>query len=285
MSTAIASMIHVRPMTTADLDQGYALSAALRWPHRREDWAALLQLGLGYVAERDNAVIGTIMFWAYGQTAASLGMVIVADNFQGLGIGRNLMRAVLDAAGERSVNLRATEDGRPLYEKLGFTACGFIHQHQGSGFAAETFQTAGSDRLRPMRLDDRNRLIEIDRAVTGLERNALYASLFADGEGIVLERDGKIAGFTIVRQFGLGFCIGPVIATDVECAKRLISYGLSQKTDQFMRLDVPHTSGLSEWLDSCGLKQVGRLTSMLRGQAPVADSPLTQFAIVGQAKG
>ncbi len=49
--------------------------------------------------------------------------VYAEPEFRRRGIARQIMRAILDWAGERglrSVNLHASDEGRPLYEKLGF---------------------------------------------------------------------------------------------------------------------------------------------------------------------
>jgi GNAT superfamily N-acetyltransferase len=82
------------------------------------------------VAERAGRFLGTVMAWRYGEDFATVGMVIVASDAQGQGVGRKLMEAMLDRLAGRTVVLNATAAGLPLYEKLGFVETGVIHQHQ-----------------------------------------------------------------------------------------------------------------------------------------------------------
>ena len=102
---------------------------------RREDWEFALNLGAGVGAEDDGGLLGTALHWKFGADHGSLGMVIVAPEQQGRGIGRDLMTRTMDALGTRTTFLNATRAGLPLYEKFGFKAAGSIHQHQGTGGA------------------------------------------------------------------------------------------------------------------------------------------------------
>ena len=49
MQTAVDSQVRIREMTADDLDAASALSRAVRWPHRLEDLAVMLQVGEGVV--------------------------------------------------------------------------------------------------------------------------------------------------------------------------------------------------------------------------------------------
>ena len=59
----------------------------------------------------------------WGADYASVGMMLVAARYARRGLGRALMEHLLRVAGDdATVTLFATDIGRPLYEKLGFTA-------------------------------------------------------------------------------------------------------------------------------------------------------------------
>ncbi|MCC7275681.1 MAG: GNAT family N-acetyltransferase, partial [Alphaproteobacteria bacterium] len=99
----------IRAMAEDDIGQAHALSQAVRWPHRPEDWRLLRAAGHAIVAtDAAGAVVGTGLWWPYGSNVGSLGLVIVAPDRQGAGIGRRLMDAILAAAGERTMLLNAT---------------------------------------------------------------------------------------------------------------------------------------------------------------------------------
>jgi predicted GNAT family N-acyltransferase len=258
-------------MTAEDLAAAHGLSREQQWPHREEDWAAMLQLGHGLVAERDGAVLGTTMWWLFGDSHASLGMVIVAKAAQGMGVGRKLMEGAIAAIGDRSILLNATDEGLNLYRSLGFDVTGTVYQHQGAPFDVPIAQLIPNERVAPMKAGELADISRLDRAATGLDRSAVIDYLFDAAQGVVLNRDGEQAGYALFRRFGRGYSIGPTLAPDIGGARALISHWLGSNTGMFCRLDVPEDSGLSAWLDELGLPCVGRVTRMCRGTPPPAN--------------
>ncbi|HEY8609681.1 MAG TPA: GNAT family N-acetyltransferase [Roseomonas sp.] len=275
----------LRPLTEADLPAAQALTAALRWPHRIEDWALCLNLGEGLAADLDGQLVGTALGWRYGDEAAALGLVVVADAAQGRGIGRALTEGVMRSLGNRSVTLCATVSGAPLYRKLGFADAGTVHQHQGSSFSAELVALPPGQRLRPPGRSDAPALAALDAQALGMHRDALIEAVLSTSDGVVLDRDGEAIGFALIRRFGHGQVIGPVVAPDADGARALIAHWLGSRSGQFMRIDVPGDSGLSPWLESLGLARVDTGEVMIRGAPPRGSGAVSRFALVSQALG
>ncbi|WP_419900849.1 GNAT family N-acetyltransferase [Roseomonas sp. USHLN139] len=284
-----AGSVTVRRLAPDDLEAAARLSRAVAWPHRVEDWQFVHALGFGHVAEAEGRLLGTAMAWPFGTAHAALGMVIVDPAAQGRGIGRQLTSAVLAGLEGRSVQLTATAAGFPLYASQGFVPEGApIGQHQGAAFSVGLVPLAAGERLRPLGRSDPGRLAAMDRAVTGQDRGTVLEALLATAEGVALERDGATVGFSLLRRFGRGHVIGPVIAPDAAAARALIAHWLGVRSGQFLRIDVTAESGLSPWLQEMGLAHVGGGTPMRRGAAPavmpVAGGP-RRYALVSQALG
>ncbi len=275
----------LRGMESDDLARAHALSRALQWPHRAEDWDFLLQRGWGVVAERDGEVVGTAMAWPFGPKAATLGMVIVAREAQGMGVGRRLMQAVLDGLGDRTVMLHATAEGLPLYRTLGFEPAGTILQHQGAAFSVPLPELLPDERVRPLGASDTDTIVDLDRRATGMDRGELLQVLAEQSQGVVLTRGHEPVGFALFRRFGRGYVVGPTVAPDLGGAKALISHWLGSNAGMFCRLDVPDDCGLPGWLDGLGLQCVGRVTRMVRGKALPRDPAARTFSLVTQALG
>jgi len=272
-------------MTVDDLAAAHILSSEQKWPHRIEDWEMLFGLGFGYVVERDGAVVGTAMAWLYGDNAATLGMVIVSPSAQGMGLGRQLMEAVLAELGDRTVLLNATDEGAPLYRKLGFEPVGPVFQHQGAAFAVPMAELIPEERVRPLGAKDMPTLHALARRATGMDRDALLDALVPGAQGVVLTRGNEPVGFALFRRFGRGYVVGPTIAPDTGGARALISHWLGSNSGMFCRLDIPEESGLGAWLDELGLPCVGRVMRMVRGPAPASDPSITTFSLTTQALG
>jgi GNAT superfamily N-acetyltransferase len=285
MATGIEAMVDLRRMTVDDLAAGHGLSSEQKWPHRIEDWEMLLSLGLGYVAERDGEVIGTAMAWLYGLDAATLGMVIVSPAAQGMGLGRRLMEAVMADLGDRTILLNATDEGAPLYRKLGFEGIGPVFQHQGAAFSVPVAELIPDERVRPLGAKDMPSLHGLARRATGMNRDAMLDALVPGAQGVVLTRSNEPVGFALFRRFGRGYVVGPTIAPDVGGAKALISHWLGSNSGTFCRLDIPEESGLGGWLDELGLPCVGRVMRMVRGSLPQTDPAVQVFSLTTQALG
>lgn len=285
MATGIEAMVDLRRMTVDDLAAAHILSSEQKWPHRIEDWEMLFGLGFGYVVERDGDVIGTAMAWLYGSDAATLGMVIVSPKAQGMGLGRRLMEAVLNDLGDRTVLLNATDEGAPLYRKLGFEPIGPVFQHQGAAFAVPMAELIPDERVRPLGVKDMPTLHGLARRATGMDRDALLDALVPGAQGVVLTRCNEPVGFALFRRFGRGYVVGPTVAPDTGGAKALISHWLGSNSGMFCRLDIPEESGLGSWLDELGLPCVGRVMRMVRGQEPTRDASVTTFSLTTQALG
>jgi GNAT superfamily N-acetyltransferase len=272
-------------MTSADVPAAHALSVRLKWPHRLEDWAMLQRIAEGFVAEDGEHLIGTAFTCPQG-AFATIGLVIVSDDYQGQGIGRKLMELALEACTPRTAILNATLAGAPLYISQGFVEFGLIQQHQGLAQASDSPALPVNERSRPLTVSDRARQLELANAGSGLDREAVLNVLLDVTEHAVgIERDGQLYAFAILRSFGRGYCVGPVIAQTADQAKHLIGALLAQVPDTFVRIDIPADCGLSDWLETAGLKQVDKVAQMARGTPPQSAGGVSQFALVTQAMG
>jgi hypothetical protein len=106
------------------------------------------------------------------------------------------------------------------------------------------------------------------------------------GQVAVVREGGSISGFAILRDFGRGKVVGPVVCADTETAKSLISFSMGSETDTFIRIDLPEESGLYEWLSDLGLEHVGEHVRMtLNPREPEKQNAVKTFALASQALG
>lgn len=276
----------LRPMHAGDLDAVHRLVVQWSWPHRRDDCALLIELGDGVVA-MDAAwqVVGVGMWWGFGADVGTVGMVMVAPEHQGRGIGHALMTALIAAAGPRALMLNATAAAVPLYERRGFRPVGLVRQHQGQvvGPAVVCF---ASRKVRPALPTDRDALSMLDAVAFGADRTALIARLVADGAAWVMDGGAGLDGFAIVRTFGRGQLIGPVVAANEDDAIALIATAARTSQAGLLRVDIPaHAQRLAAWLTEAGLPAIDTVTSMVRGTWPQAQARAQRFGLTLQALG
>ncbi len=271
-----------RPITAEDVPAAHALSVQLKWPHREEDWAMVQRTSEGFVAEHAGQLVG-VAFACHQGDYSSIGLVIVSDAHQSKGIGRRLMQLCLHAAEPRIPILNATALGAPLYFSMGFVEFARIQQHQGVPVLTAAVEGLACRQLSAV---DFPSVIKLANAGSGLDRTRVLNDLLANAEQTIgLEVDGTLQGIALLRQFGRGHCIGPVVAQNRQQARQLISQLLRSIPGAFVRIDIPVACGLADWLESLGLACVDRAPRMVLGAAPVSRDAIEQFALVTQAIG
>ncbi len=201
----------VRALRAEDLDGALAANDAVGWRERRilfEFYGARDDTAL-FVAEVGGEIAGTGGATVFPGTPATgwVHGIVVRPEHQRTGLGARLTEtaiAWLRARSAATVLLLATDAGRPVYERLGFTA--------GERYGSFAWPTTGSDghaTTEPMQASHLGAMLALDREATGEDRSGFIASLATSGW--VATRGGEIAGFHLACPWGGG----PTIARDV----------------------------------------------------------------------
>ncbi|MBF9002220.1 GNAT family N-acetyltransferase [Vibrio nitrifigilis] len=287
-ATATDITYQLRPMDNNDLESAYQLTQNLHWPHRREDWATMLKLSHTVGLEIDGKLVGTACSVVQGQHA-SIGLIVVADEYQGLGLGRRLMEAITQLAGQRHLFLTATVAGKPLYEKLGFHVYGRIKQFQGNAKCPTDYPSGSLSNelsLRQYQTSDHDSIIELMNSASKMERTKVAEEIFEISEEIVLlEKNHQLQGFAAFRPFGRGYAIGPVVAQNQSEATTLIESILAKYQGRFIRIDTPIQFDLEPMLLKWNLQQADDVTLMSLGPHPYSEQAPYTYGVVTQAIG
>ncbi len=256
------------------------MSADVSWPHRLEDWAFVAGISSGVAAMEGDRVVATALATPFAPVGM-VNLIIVDAALRGRGLGRDIMCRAMESIAADAWRLVATQDGLPLYEKLGFHVTGEILQHQG---LVSAITSTGSAEWATA--DDLAAMLALDTITTGMNRQTLYAALANEARFTVLRGDTGITGFAAVRDFGRGEVAGPVIARTLDDAQSLLSVIMAERTGQFLRVDTSAEAGLGPWLAERGLPHVSGGLLMQKGELP--ESPFrshTIFALASQALG
>lgn len=264
--------IHITSFEAAHLEGALRLSIEAGWPHRAEDWELNLSVSKGVVALKDGEIVGTALCTIFGEVA-TMNMIIVDERLRGRGLGRALMDEIIALGGTRELRLVATADGLPLYEKMGFVATGKVLQQQGIA------QDVTPDLPVEMgAVPDMSALAAMDLHASGLSRAGLLETIAEQGS---LLRCGD--GFALLREFGRGRVVGPIVASNADEAKALLAQAAHLCAGQFLRVDLLADSDLRETATQLGLLSAGGGIVMKRAARVQDPSAFKTFALASQA--
>ncbi|MEE1939561.1 GNAT family N-acetyltransferase [Streptomyces sp. TRM 70361] len=316
----------MRRLTLGDLPACLDLAADRGWVRREHKWRLLLTAGQGYGidAPADDSsppaapgapgapeppgppepsepadrvrrkLIGVCVLTPYGppphvprgRPSASVSMVLVAGRHARRGLGRLLVRHALAEAGDATVFLTANDSGRPLYEKLGFTAVGTVVRLTGEFTGAHAADHRAGPRpdlrVRDATAADLPAVLALDAPVFGADRTHLIVRLPSLADRFAVAAPGapgaELTGYAARWPGGDAAVIGPVVAEDESTARALITE-LAAHAGGPVRIDADaRHSGLRSWLRDRGLTERTAHTLMVHGAPDLPGDPGRRFA-------
>lgn len=265
--------MEIQPLNAEMAPQAGAVGIACQWGDQTEHFRFYVQNPHchAYAALVDGVLAGTSAAIVRG-TVGWIGHVTVLPEYRNHGFGTALTRVALEqleAAGCSTQLLIATEQGRPIYERMGFRALTRYVLMSGPSLGA----APGHQRLRPMSPADLPQVLELDRAMTGEDRSGQIEPLSTWGYVMVDSRTGRLTGYYVRPPWGLG----PVVALDPEDGRTLVNLARSIDSRHGSVVTVTavpeENEAALEHLSGAGFTVVGYPLRMVRGGDPPAWTP------------
>lgn len=276
-----------------DLSQLHALSIAVGWPHRAEDWRSLLEVGHGFAAlDEIDRVLGSAMWFPHGDDFATIGMVITSPRLQTNGAAQWLMRKLIaEELGTRRLRLNATRAAYRLYRSLGFSPRATVHQCQGDARPLPDAPPIPAGlTLRELSSADLDQMTALDAPAFGAARPLHLAHLLEQSVSYGLFRGQSLRAFSMCRRFGRGHVVGPVVAHSDEEAIAVVHPHVTAHAGTFLRLDTHFKAGaFANFVQQCGLPVFDTVTTMTLGEhadyGSGEDGQAVVFALTSQSMG
>src|SRR5689334_16677972 len=167
-----------RDIREVDVKLLHALSIAVGWPHRPNDWDFLRRAGQGIVAvDGIGRVFGSAMWFPHGSEFATIGLVITSPRTQAQGTGRWLMEQVFERCGDRNLSLNSTDAAYHLYLSLGFRKEAIVYQWQGEVVLPLPAVPVLDGELRSLSAENHAEIAALDERAFGTSRQQLLALL------------------------------------------------------------------------------------------------------------
>jgi predicted N-acetyltransferase YhbS len=212
-----------------------------------------------FVAESDRHIVGSNFLWENG-AIAGIGPITVEPGAQNAGVGRRLMLEALERAqkrgfpGVRLVQTAYHQRSLSLYTKLGFDAREPLSTMQGPPLNVAIPGYV----VRKACLSDTAACNALCRRVHGHERSGDLKDAIAHGTARVVERAGRVTGYTTLVGF-----FGHAVGETNDDLKALIGAADNFEGPGFL---LPTRNGeLLRWCLEHGLRVVQPMTLMTIG--------------------
>lgn len=279
-----ARLVRIAPQDRARLHE---LTVSVFWPHRDSDLDLLIKLGQGYIAlDEIGRPVGSAMHFPMGEDFAMLGMMVTPPRLQAQGGGRFLLQHIMRDCDGCDMRLNATRSGYRLYLSAGFQRVTTVYQHQGRvGAVPATDPLPGVD-LTMIVPEDRGAIRDMDRAAFGADRRTVIDALLDVSTGLVAMRAGRPCGFALMRRFGKGHVIGPLVAESEAMAVQIAAPLMRQAQGGFLRIDTPGEGRiLTGFLTASGMGQFDTVTEMRIGPHRRATEGLVTYGLAAHSLG
>ncbi len=280
------SAFKIRPMLAGDLDQALGLSLAEGWNQTERDWRFLFKNpdNICLVAEKNNRVAGTATALNYSDRVAWIGMVIVDKTLRGHGAGKMLLSHIIEKLRHvESIKLDATEAGKPLYEKLGFTA-----EYRIFRMSADTVKKIPDEislrQLSSVTEKSFSEVARMDNTVFGADRTNLLRYLLDNypDKAFSFIRNNKPEGYAFGRDGSRFNYLGPLNALSPDYARALAIMALKSVKNKPAAADIlEDKEDMIAWLESIGFVKQRHFVRMHLKRNPYPGKTGNQYLISG----
>ncbi len=266
----------LRRLAASDLPAALELSEQAGWNQTADDWRMLIDLAPdGCLAiEVDGELAATTTLLCYGRRLAWIGMVLTKKSYRGRGFARRLLTQALSLADQtamETVKLDATDQGRPLYEKMGFRSEQAIERwtRAGTGHATGTTVPVGERPAENWRM--------ADHRAFGADRSELLENLARRGQPPFV-MDGS---YWLTRPGRHSHYLGPSVCDAPRIARALIERALPTAGNRDCSWDLfPENAAAAAIARDLAFMPTRRLLRMVRGKDLHANND-SIYAIAG----
>lgn len=265
------------------------LSTSIGWDYDRNEITTMMNSGKIYGHKNEEGkIVSSAAIIEYVSKLASVGMVIVRQDYRGMGLGRKATQKCLNSiSSNKTAMLIATEEGKPLYEKMGFKSVDYVHKFLCDHYEPLVKSSNHHSNIKPINEEDISQLIHLDTEAFGDNRKTfLINRLKQSKEAIVVKSpEGKNIGYGMSISGPVHLILGPIVALDSETASVIINQ-LARNHHGKLRIDVPSgQEAFMSHLKKCGFLQVSQPPIMIKNgdQLPLRNNTL--YGISAQAFG
>ncbi|MBG9455776.1 acetyltransferase [Lysinibacillus sphaericus] len=266
-----------------------ALSDSVGWDYDEFEIRTVMKSGEIFGHKNDKGeIVSSAAIITYDSNVASIGMVIVHENYRGLGLGKLATQKCIESvSAQTAIMLVATEEGEPLYKKMGFATVDYVHKYLNNNYFNDKNLASNEYTIEDFNEQNFADIVSLDAAAFGVKRSNFLQNRIKQSKQSIVMKDshGKIIGFGLSILGPLNLILGPIIAPDSLTACFIINT-LAKDHNGKLRIDVP--SGHAEFikrLEQSGFTEANKPPVMILHAEKMPTRNDTLFAIAAQIFG
>lgn len=239
-------------LDSSNIHECIRLAESQHWPAEVMTWSLLFNIGNVY-GVRDDAgtLVGVVGVVRYDRNLATIGGLLVAPGYEGLGLGSFLTRfAIASVRPIGRIWLTATDQAKSLYSHLDFVEVGQCVRYAGY------FDNSISklNKCRDVRCADIEDIVNFDKKLTGSDRSSLISAIFSIAEiSAILHDSERVMAYGMVWRSAGELVIGPVVGDDAASLLRMLDH-LKSRIHGNVRIEIDLKNRLAvDWAIRSGL--------------------------------
>lgn len=279
----------VERLSKETIDDIVALSSYIGWDYNKEEIETIFNSGIVYgVWNERKELIASAAIILYGETLASIGMVIVHPDYKGRGIGKAITDSCVKSVSTQTpIMLIATDEGKPLYEKLGFRAVSYVSKYICNSYNVNYTSAGNEEYMMNYEECDLEGIIKIDEYAFGTNRREFLKERIMQSERciVVKDKEQNVLAYGMSIQTPENKIIGPVVAKNDTMAIEIVHY-LAREHNGKLRMDVPEgKKDFMKELEIIGFQKVNTPPIMIKNRDQLLKRNNKLYGIAAQIFG
>jgi hypothetical protein len=271
-----------------DIPDLIKLSTSVGWDYDKEEIQTVMSSGqlFGH-KDKNGDLVSSGAIIPYGNKLASMGMVIVEKSYRGLGLGKGIVKACVNFLNnETPIMLISTEEGKGLYQRLGFNTVSFVHKYLCNYYSNYSDKCDNKYEIIPYSNEYFHQVVKLDESSIGANRNILIRNRINQSKKcLLIKRREDVIGFGISIQTPENLILGPIIAPNDDAAIALINK-LSEGHYGKFRIDVPDGKiSFMNYLEKNGFIKVSQPPIMIANASQLPPRNGSLYGIAAQVFG
>ncbi|MFC7785489.1 GNAT family N-acetyltransferase [Rossellomorea sp. GCM10028870] len=288
MNTSKMSKVDLVQFDKKDIPGLIELSESVGWDYDEHEIGTVMSSGKVFGHKNtEGEIVSSAAIIPYEANFASIGMVIVNKEYRGMGLGKEATQQCMNSiSSDIAIMLISTEDGKPLYEKMGFKIVDRVHK-----YICDTYSNSNLPNrtvtIEHYNESDLHKIIELDEDAFGDKRSNFLKHRINQSEECVVVKDyiGNTIGFGLSILGPINLIIGPIVAPDAQVASMILDK-LTIGHQGKLRIDIPSGNEVFiEAVEKCGFVCVSNPSIMIFNSTEMPQRNGELFGIAAQVFG